>query len=292
MIPAAFEYSRANSVDEALRLLAQHVGSAKIIAGGHSLLPLLKLRVAATERLIDIGRIAELRGVREQGGGVSIGALATYRDVLESPHIRQRLPILVNAIEGIGDVQVRNRGTLGGAIAHADPASDIPAVLIALDGEVVLRSQQGERTVRADQFFQSAFVTDMTETELLTEIRIPAVHPGAGWAYAKLEQPASGYSIVGVAAVLARTHGVMGSTSIDHVRVGITGVGDIAYRATAVEGALNGTDCSASDVEAASKHAADGQMVASDIHADRAYRTAMAAVFTRRAIDQALSRAG
>ena len=292
MIPAAFEYSRADSVDEALRLLAQHAGSAKLIAGGQSILPLLKLRVAATERLIDIGRIRELRGIREHGGGISIGALTTYRDVLESDLVHKRLPILIDVISGVGDVQVRSRGTVGGAIAHADPASDLPAVLIALDGEVVLRSQSGERTVKADTFFQGAFTTDMNENELLTEIRIPALPSGSGWAYAKLEQPASGYSIVGVAAVVARTHGVMGSTRIDHVRVGITGVGDVAYRATGVETALEGTDCSASDVAAASKHAATGQMVASDIHADRAYRTAMADVFTRRAIDQALSRAG
>jgi len=292
VIPAAFEYSRANSVDEALRLLAEHAGSAKVIAGGQSILPLLKLRVAATERLIDIGRIGELRGVRDRGGALSIGALTTYREVLDSSHVRQRLPILTHAVAGIGDVQVRNRGTVGGAIAHADPASDLPAVLIALDAEIVLRSQDGERTVRADQFFQGAFTTEMAENELLTEIRIPAQPAGAGWAYAKLEQPASGYSIVGVAAVVARTPGVMGSTRIDHVRVGITGVGDVAYRASGVERALDGTDCNASDVEAASKHAATGQMVASDIHADRAYRTAMAAVFTRRAIEQALARAG
>ncbi|MBM4409213.1 MAG: xanthine dehydrogenase family protein subunit M [Chloroflexi bacterium] len=284
MIPAAFEYSRASSVDDALRLLWQHAGSAKVIAGGHSLLPLLKLRVASVERLIDIGRISELRGIgTSSGGGLSLGALTTYRDILDSAAVRSQFPLLIDVVDGIGDVQVRNRGTVGGAVAHADPASDLPAALLALDAEIVVRSQTGERTIPAAQFFEGAFVTAIAENELLTAIRIPSMS-GRGGAYAKLEQPASGYSIVGVAAVVGRG----GS----QVRIGITGVGDVAYRAMAVEQALLASDWSDNAIRAAAAHAADGQVVASDIHADRAYRTQMAAVFTRRAIAEALRRAG
>jgi carbon-monoxide dehydrogenase medium subunit len=286
VIPAAFEYSRASSVDEALRLLSQHAGSAKVIAGGHSILPLLKLRVASVERLIDIARITELRGIRAgMGGGLTLGSLTTYRDVLDSSEVRSQFPILIRAVEGIGDVQVRNRGTVGGAVAHADPASDLPAVLIALDAEIVVRSQSGERTIAADQFFEGAFVTAIGENELLTEIRIPGTS-GRGSAYAKLEQPASGYSIVGVAAVVGR--GGMGG---GHARIGITGVGDVAYRATGVEQALLAGDWSMESIRSAAARATEGQTVATDIHADRAYRTQMAAVFTRRAIEEAL-RAG
>jgi aerobic carbon-monoxide dehydrogenase medium subunit len=289
VIPAAFEYSRPKSVDEALGLLAQHAGSAKLIAGGQSLLPLLKLRVASAERLIDIGRLGELRGIRDWNGGLSIGALTTYREVLDSP-LSKRFPILAEAIKDVGDVQVRNRGTIGGSIAHADPASDFPAVAIALDAQIVLRSKGGERVVPAETFLQGAFTTDIHDDEILTEVRIPTTALGTGQAYTKLEQPASGYSIVGVAAVIKDVHGVMGSGKLEFVRVGITGVGDVAYRAKAVEDLLINTMCDQSDIRGAAAHAADGQMVGSDIHADRTYRTAMAAVYTRRALEAALHR--
>ncbi len=289
MIPAAFDYSRPTSVDEALGLLAKHGSNAKIIAGGQSLLPLLKLRVASTERLIDIGRLGELRGIRDWNGGLAIGALTTYRDVLESP-LSKRFPILAETITDVGDVQVRNRGTIGGSIAHADPASDFPAVAIALDAVVVLRSRGGERTVPAEQFLQGAFTTDIHDDEILTEVRIPSTAVNAGQAYAKLEQPASGYSIVGVAAVIHDVHGVYGKGTLETVRVGITGVGDVAYRASAVESAIQGVACDTADYAGAAEHATDGVMVSSDIHADRTYRTAMAKVYTRRAIEAALHR--
>jgi carbon-monoxide dehydrogenase medium subunit len=284
VIPAAFEYSRPASVDEALGLLAQGGGGAKIIAGGQSLLPLLKLRVASAERLIDIGRLGELRGVRDWNGGVSIGALTTYREVLDSD-VSKRLPILAEAIRDVGDVQVRNRGTIGGSIAHADPASDFPAVAIALDAQIVLRSKSGERSVSAEQFLQGAFTTDIHDDEILTEVRIPASVVGASQVYRKMEQPASGYSIVGVAVAAKRPTGPNMEGAI--MRIGITGVGDVAYRATAVEQALIASDWSPAAVRAAAEHAADGQEVASDIHADRTYRTAMAKVYTRRAIEAA-----
>jgi len=289
MIPAAFEYSRATSVDDALNQLAQAGGSAKLIAGGQSLLPLLKLRVASAERLIDIGRLSELRGIRDWNGGISIGALTTYREVLESP-LTAKFPILHDALIDVGDVQVRNRGTIGGSIAHADPASDFPAVAIALNAQIVLRSKSGERTIAAEDFLQGAFQTDIHDDEILTEVRIPADAADAGQAYAKMEQPASGYSIVGVAAVIKDIHGVYGKGTLDYVRIGITGVGDVAYRAKAVEDLLASKGCDEIDLAAAAKHATDGQMVSSDIHADRTYRTAMAEVYTRRAVLAALHR--
>jgi carbon-monoxide dehydrogenase medium subunit len=288
VIPAAFAYDRPSSVADALELLARYHGDAKVLAGGQSLIPLLKLRLAHTSRLIDIGRLGELRAIRDPGdGGVGIGALTTYRDVLGSRLATTRAPLLALAIPDIADVQVRNRGTLAGAIAHADPAADIPAVVQALDAQIVLRSRKGERVVPAVSFFEGPFATDLAEDELLTEIRIPAQPVGAGMAYRQLKQPASGYSIVGVAAVIACAGG-----SVTTARIAITGVGDVAYRASAVEAALVGTSGDAQAIAAAAAHAADGVMVASDIHADAVYRAEMARVYTRRAIEAALGAAG
>jgi carbon-monoxide dehydrogenase medium subunit len=288
VIPAAFDYARPASLDEALTLLARGAGSAKVLAGGQSLLPLMRLRLASPGKLIDIGRIAELRAIRDLGSGATaIGALATYRDVLDSKLVTRNHPIMASAIPGIGDVQVRNRGTLGGAIAHADPASDMPALLLALDASVVIRSGNGERVVGIDGFFQGAFSTDLAEDEILTEIRLPATPAGAGMAYCSIEQPASGYSMVGVAAVVGRAGG-----SISSARIAITGVADIAYRATAVEKALIGSDGGSAAITAAAGHATDGQAVSSDFNANAEYRAAMAAVHTSRAIEAALAAAG
>ena len=285
MIPAAFAYDRPSSLTEALDLLAHHQGDAKILAGGQSLLPLLKLRLAGASRLIDIGRLAELRRIRALGdGGLGIGALATYRQILDSDLAVSRVPLLAMAIPDIGDVQVRNRGTIGGGLAHADPASDMPAVVQALEAGIVLRARTGERVVPATSFFEGAFVTDIAEDEILTEIRIPAQPAGAGMAYRRLEQPASGFSIVGVAAVVARSGG-----TISAARVAITGVGGVAYRASAVEAALVGTSGDVEALTEAAGHAADGVAVASDFHADRLYRAEMAKVYTRRALEAALA---
>jgi carbon-monoxide dehydrogenase medium subunit len=285
MIPAAFEYQRPANLDEALRALGSGDEGTKVIVGGQSLLPLLKLRMASVERLVDIGRLPELQGIREGAdGGVVIGATTTYREVMESPLVAERLPMLIEVVDGIGDVQVRNRGTLGGSVAHADPASDIPAFALAFDATFALRSVSGQRAGPADGFFLGAFETALRNNEVVLEIRFPPVPEGAGWAWRKLEQPASGYSLVGVAAVVAKSGG-----SISHARVGITGVADVAYRAKAVEDALMGSDGSASAIAAAAEHAADGQSVNGDIHADTEYRGAMAVVFTRRALEAAIA---
>ncbi len=281
MIPAAFSYQRPATIDEALRIIGSDPG-AKLLAGGQSLLPLLKLRLASAETLVDIGRLPELKGIRPQAdGGLEIGALTTYAEVLEST----ALQIAIEAISDIGDVQVRNRGTVGGAIAHADPASDLPALGLALDYSVVLRSRRGERVVPLDGFFKGAFETDIEPDELVVAMRRGPLPAGLGGAYLKLAQPASGYSIVGVAAVVAKSGG-----TVSHVRVALTGVGDVAYRAKAVEAALAGSDGSWESLAAAAVHAIDGVDVSSDIHADRAYRSAMAVVYTRRALEAAFAR--
>ncbi len=282
MIPAAFGYHRASSLDDALSAIAAAGGGAKGLAGGQSLLPLLKLRLASAETLVDIGRLTELKGVRPQAdGGLEIGALTTYAEVLDST----ALQIAIEAISDIGDVQVRNRGTVGGGIAHADPASDLPALGLALDYSAILRSSRGERVVPFDGFFEGAFQTAMAADELLVSMRRGPLPAGLGGSYQKLTQPASGYSIVGVAAVVAKSGGL-----VSHVRVALTGVGEVAYRAKAVEAALAGTDGSATAIAAAAAHATDGVTVNSDIHADSAYRTRMAVVYTRRALEAALGR--
>lgn len=284
MIPAPFDYVRAGSLDEAVTLAGKP--GHKLIAGGQSLLPLMKLRLARPETLVDIGGIGELRGVRElDGGRIAIGALTTYRELMQSP--AAHYGVLQDAIPDIGDVQVRNRGTVGGSIAHCDPASDLPACLLALDAEFVIRSARGERTSACDGFFTGAFVTALGADELVSEVRLPAPRDDAGSAYLSLTQPASGYSMVGVAAVVAR--GGPGGP-IAFARVALTGVGEAPYRARAVEDALTGSDGSAGAIAAAAAHATDGVHVNSDIHADAAYRTAMAAVYTRRAIEAALGR--
>jgi aerobic carbon-monoxide dehydrogenase medium subunit len=282
MIPAAFSYQRPATLDAALAALAASNGSAKVLAGGMSLLPLMKLRLATAGTLIDIGRLDELKGARATSdGGYEIGALTTYADALAAT----QLDFAKDCIQGIGDVQVRNRGTVGGAIAHADPASDLPALGLALDYSVVLRTQRGERVVPLDGFFHGAFETGIAADEILVSIRRGPLPAGVKGAYKKMKHPASGYSIVGVCAVIASSGG-----SISHARVAMTGVGEVAYRAKAVEAALLGSDGSAASVAAAAAHATEGVTVNGDIHADRDYRTHMAVVYTRRAIEAALGR--
>jgi carbon-monoxide dehydrogenase medium subunit len=278
MIPAAFDYVRASTVDQALQVLAE---GGKVLAGGQSLLPLLKMRLASAPRLVDIGRLEELRGTRfHDDGSLSMGPLVTYADVIAST----RFGWVREAVELIGDVQVRNRATVGGAIAHCDPASDFPAIALALDGSVVLRSARGVRELALDGFFHGPFQTAMAEDELLVELRRPAVPDGAGGAYRSLEQPASGYSLAGVAAVVAFSGGAIG-----HARIAVTGVADVPYRAKSAEQALLGTDGSAAAVAAAAALVTEGRVINSDIHAAADYRAAVAQVYARRAIEAAIA---
>ena len=293
MIPAAFEYERATSLGEALELLARHGAEAKVIAGGQSLLPLMKLRLARPERLIDIARLPELRGVREvDGGGLAIGALTTYAELLGDPVIR-RFGVFADALPRIGDVQVRNRGTIGGSVVHADPAADLPAVLLALDAVLVARSaERGERSIDIGDFFEGAFTTTLAEDELLTEIRLPAPLSSVGSAYQALEQQASGYPIAGVAAVIGRAGSGSDARAWDLVRICVTGVGDHPYRATATEAALTDGGRDDGSIEAAVAHVTDGVAVNGDIHADPEYRAAMTREMARRAIQLARARLG
>jgi aerobic carbon-monoxide dehydrogenase medium subunit len=279
VIPATFEYTRASSLADAVAAVG---GGAKVIAGGQSLLPLLKLRLASADKLVDIGRISELKGYRSQpDGGVEIGALTTYAEWQRDT----TFPGMAEAIDHIADVQVRNRGTIGGSIAHADPASDFPAIALAFDGSAVLRGPAGERVVPLDGFFEGPFQTKIQPEEILVAVRRGPVPQGAGFAYQKLAQPASGYSIVGIAAVVAMNGG-----TISHARIGVTGVHEHPYRAHDVERALEGSDGSAEAIAAAATHVTDDAEASSDIHADATYRAAMAVVYTRRAIEAALGR--
>jgi len=289
MIPAAFEYDRASSVEEALGLLRTHGADAKLIAGGQSLLPLMKLRLARPDRLIDIGRIEALKGIRRlDDGRLAVGSLTTYADLIASPDIKYGL--FRDALPTIADVQVRNRGTIGGAIAHADPASDMPALLLALDAELVCRSaHRGQRTIAATEFFEGPFTTVLDPDELLIEIRLPAPSQHHGSAYRMLEQPASGFAIAGVAAVIGQTEAATGDT-FDDIRIAVTGVGDHPYRAAAVEAALVGTPVDAPSIAAAVGAVCEGVEVMGDIHADREYRAAMAVVMAQRALEGARAR--
>ena len=284
MIPAAFDYTRASSVEEALGILASDEG-AKLIAGGQSLLPLMKLRLARPARLVDIGRLSELRGItRLDDGRLSVGALATYAELLDSPAVHYG--VLKDVLPRIADVQVRNRGTIGGAVAHADPAADLPAALLALDAELVLQSSSRTRTVKVDGFFRGAFATALDRDELVTAVILPAPRVDAGSAYASIEQRASGYPIAGVAAVVI----LGGGGVIERAMIGVTGVSDRPYRAVEAEAALSGTTGSDEAVAAAAALVVGDREVNADIHAGRAYRRAMAAVHAKRAIEAALVR--
>ncbi|HEY5628037.1 MAG TPA: FAD binding domain-containing protein [Candidatus Limnocylindrales bacterium] len=284
MSTAAFEYTRASTVEEALGILAADE-NAKVIAGGQSLLPLMKLRLAQPARLVDIGRLPELRGVSKlDDGRLSVGALTTYAELMDSPAVH--LGVLRDAIPLIADVQVRNRGTIGGAVAHADPAADLPAALLALDAELVIQSSSGTRNVRADGFFQGPFTTGLAHDEILAAVILPAPRGDAGSAYASIQQRASGYPIAGVAAAVVVGAGGL----VEGAGIGVTGVSDHPYRAHEVEDALVGTTGTADAIAAAAALVVGDRAVSSDIHAGREYRAAMAVVHAKRAIETALAR--
>jgi aerobic carbon-monoxide dehydrogenase medium subunit len=287
MHPYPFAYHRATSVDDALSLLASEE-EGKLLAGGQSLLPVMKLRLAQPGTLIDISEIAELRGARVDGDTLVIGALTTHHDLETDPLIAEHAPLLAEIARVVGDQQVRNRGTLGGAIAHADPAADYPAGVLALDATIVAQGPNGEREIPIAAFFQGFMTTAIEPNELLTAIRIPRARPGTGVSYQKLANPASGYAVAGIAAVVEKA----ADGTIGAVRVGITGVGDVAYRATSVEEALAGQQPDEELITSASAHAADGVEPLDDLHAPAAYRARVAGNLTRRAITTALERAG
>lgn len=284
MIPAAFEYHRPATLDEALKLLAD-LPDAKLLAGGHSLLPLMKLRLATPAHLIDLGRMSDLRYVKRDGDAIAIGAMTTHWTVESSDVIAQGTPLLAETASRVGDVQVRNAGTIGGSLAHADPAADYPAAVLALDASLVAQGPRGRRTIEAADFFMGVFSTALASDEILVEIRVP-VQQGGG-AYLKFPHPASGFAVVGVAALVRAAGG-----RFERVRVGVTGVGAMPYRARAVEDALTGRPTSAETVEAAAAHTADGVDVNEDIFAPAEYRAHLSRVYAKRALLAALERAG
>jgi len=283
MIPTEFEYQRAGTLDEAISLIQASNGDGKFLAGGHSIIPLMKLRLSEPGVLIDISRIPQLQGIREKDGKIEIGSATTHSAVAGSELIARLCPVLSEAAGEIGDPQVRNRGTLGGSLAHADPAADYPAVMLALDAEIHIKGAGGWRAVKANDFFQGMFTVDLAEDEIIAGIQFAPVQKAA---YAKLHQRASHYAIVGVAVALQ----VSGNTCTS-ARVGLTGASSHAQRLTAVEAALAGKELTQANIDAAAAVAADGlEDVNSDIHASEAYRRAMVKVFARRAIERAAAR--
>jgi carbon-monoxide dehydrogenase medium subunit len=274
MIPAPFDYQRAGSVDEAIELLASLGDDAKLLAGGHSLLPLMKLRLAQPTVLVDIGRIGDLSYVEDGGGTVRIGALTRHHDVASSDLVREQAPLLAEVAGQIGDPQVRHRGTIGGSIAHGDPASDLPAVLLALRGTLVVRGPGGEREIAADDFFTGFLETALAPDEVLTELRVPAV-PGVGWAFEKFNRRSQDWAIVGVA--LALTNGAGGPG------VGLVNMGSAPLRAAGVEDALR----SGSGAADAAARADEGTEPPGDLNASPEYRRHLAQVLVRRALESA-----
>ena len=287
MYSATFEYHRAASVDEALALLSQYADDAKLIAGCHSLLPVMKLRFAQPAHLIDIRRIADLTGVREDGGSIRIGAATTHAEVTTSDVIKARLPILAEAAGRIGDAQVRNMGTIGGSLAHADPAADLPAVTLALGAELRVAGKGGQRTIPMDEFFTGMFSSALAADEMIVEVRIPVPPARTGGAYEKYADPSSGYALAGVAAVV--TLGANGK--VQTARVAMTGLGPIASRLTRVEQALTGSAATADAIASAASTAAEGLEIRDTVGGDAAYKTNLGVVVTRRAITRAVERA-
>ncbi len=284
MIPTAFEYERATSVDDALAKLRAANGAGKLLAGGHSLVPLMKFRLNEPKLLIDIARIPELSGIRETDGTIEIGAGTVHHDVASSALLREQCPVVSETAAEIGDPQVRNRGTLGGSLARADPASDYPAAILAVDAEIHVKGLKGPRVVQASDFFRDLFMVDLAPDEIIVSVRFRPVRAAA---YAKLRQRASHFAIVGVAAALDIKQGV-----IQSARVGLTGAGPRAIRLSNVEQSLAGQTASKGAIDAAARLAGtDLTDVNSDLHGSEAYRRAMIPVFTRRALEKALGRA-
>ncbi len=285
MIPPAFDYHAPRSVADAIRLLGSLGADAKLLAGGHSLLPMMKLRFAQPAHLIDLNRIAALRGIREDGSTIVIGAMTVENDLITSKLLQSKLPLLPEAALQIADPQVRNRGTIGGDIAHGDPGNDHPAIAIALDAAFVLEGPNGERQVRADGFFHGTYMTAMAENEILTAIRIPAFAPKTGWAYEKLKRKTGDWATAAAAVVLRIDAG-----QVSHVRIALTNLAPTALRAGAAEAALLGkaiNDATIADAVAKACAICDP---AEDLRGDREYKTAMAGQMVKRALLKAAAR--
>ncbi|MGH7361915.1 MAG: FAD binding domain-containing protein [Candidatus Methylomirabilales bacterium] len=286
MIPAAFEYHRPRSLQEAVALLAAKGEGAKVLAGGHSLLPLMKFRLARPAALVDLGRIPELATIRETDGAIRIGPMATHASLAASDLLRRRFAALSEAAGLIGDPQVRHRGTLGGSLAHADPAADYPAPVLAFEAEIRAIGPRGERTIHATDFFVDMLTTALRPEELIAEVRLPAPPPGSGSAYAKFPHPASRFAVAGVAAVITLDKG-----TVQRARIGVTGAAAKPSRATAAEAALTGGPATPERIAAAAAKAADGLECLGDLVASPEYRAHLVCVMARRALEAAVRRA-
>jgi aerobic carbon-monoxide dehydrogenase medium subunit len=282
VIPLSFDYEVAESAAHAVELLGQHGDEAKLLAGGHSLLPIMKLRLAAPTVLIDLGRVEDLNYIRDEGDKLAIGAMTRHTDVEHSDLVKSECGILAYTAGLVGDPQVRHRGTIGGSMAHGDAASDLPGVFLALGAEFKITGSGGERTVAAADFFEDYLMTALAPDEVLTEIRVPKLN-GAGWSYQKFNRRAQDWAVVGVGAILERSNG-----SVSSARIGFTNMASVPIRATATEQALSGA--SADSAADAAESAADGTSPSSDIAASSEFRQHLARVLTKRAIEEALSR--
>ncbi|MBM2803275.1 MAG: Xanthine dehydrogenase family protein subunit [Deltaproteobacteria bacterium] len=287
MIPASFDYIAPKSLAEALRALADHGEDAQILAGGHSLLPLMKLRLANPTLLIDVSKIAGLTEVRQQGDKIIIGALATHYQIESSELLKKSCPLLGQTARVIGDVQVRNRGTIGGSLVHADPAADWPAAILALGGQLKISGAKDERWLDVEKFFLGPMTTAIAASEILTEIRLPAAARRSGCAYLKMPQQASGFAIVGVAVSLR----VDVKGRCEDIGIGVTGLSDRPFRAHRVEARLRGNKLTAKLIEASAALVSDGVDPLEDLHAGADYRAHLARVYTGRAIQAAAKRA-
>jgi carbon-monoxide dehydrogenase medium subunit len=287
MIPASFDYIAPDNLADALQALSTNGEEAKILAGGQSLLPLLKLRLANPKLLVDLRKIPRLAGIRQTGDKIVIGALATHFQIESSALLHAKCPLFAIVASVIGDVQVRNRGTIGGSLSHADPAADWPAAILALGGEVKLTGSTGERWLSAGDLFLGPMTTAIGETEILTEVRVPAASTRAGSAYEKMAQQASGFAIVGVAASVKLDRG----GRCDEIGIGITGLSEKPFRADAVEALLRGNKLAPKLIDEASSHAPEDIEPLEDLHAAADYRAHLARVLTRRAVQAAVKQA-
>ncbi|HET6977809.1 MAG TPA: xanthine dehydrogenase family protein subunit M [Pyrinomonadaceae bacterium] len=280
MIPTQFDYKAPATLEEAVALLNSDLDGAKILAGGHSLIPAMKLRLAQPQLLVDIARMKSLSYIREEGDQILIGATTTHYQIESSDLLKKICPLLPECAKSIGDVQVRNRGTIGGSVAHSDPAGDWPAAVLALNADIVLVGPNGERTVKAENFFLDLMTTDIQPGEILREIRIKKPNGKFGHAYQKVPHPASGFAVVGVAVNLALND----DGSCRSAGIGVTGVSVKAYRAKAVEAALAGTNLDEAAINSAATHVCDGIDASADLYASSDYRRHLAEVHTRRAL--------
>jgi carbon-monoxide dehydrogenase medium subunit len=283
VIPVAFDYEVAESVDHAIELLGQHGEDSKLIAGGHSLIPIMRLRLAAPSVLIDLDRLEDLRYVRDEGDHLAIGALTRHRDVHHNELVQEHCGIVGYTAGLLGDPSVQHRGTIGGTLAHGDPAGDMPAVISALEGTLVIQGSNGERTVSASDFFQDYLFTDLEPDEVVKEVRVPKLGANTGWSYKKFSRRSQDWAIVGVAAVVEKSNG-----NIDSARIGLTSMGSTPIRASAVEEALSGA--SPDQIAGAANSADEGTEPATDDAASAEFRKHLARVWTRRAVEEALDR--